>query len=69
MSISRPGYERKIYKKPNLVKQIDDQLLHEYQVKTDTFPELYVPPARRNRVAQGRVFENITFGGASIKSK
>ena len=35
-------------------------------MKTETLPELYVPPARKNRGVPGRVFENITFGGASI---
>ena len=69
LSIDKPGYESKVYKRPNLVKQIDGQLLSEYQVKTDKFPELYVPPARHNRVIKGKVFESITLEGATNKQK
>ena len=67
MSMNRPGYEKQVYKNPKLDHQmIDRNLLNEYQESTETFPELYVPPARRNRIVATKLYENIKFGGGSI---
>ena len=47
-SINSPGYERKVYRNPDMCEQINDQLLNEYK-KKEKLPVLIVPKVKRNR--------------------